>query len=98
MASKLAKLQSALDSARAPMLSVVETRPSSVELSLKSPVGSRQANRVGKVNIAAWMVPEFKNSLRLVQARRPGSIQDLLEEALNDLFAKYDVPQVAHPQ
>lgn len=36
-----------------------------------------------------------KRSLRLVQARRPGNIQELMEEALNDLFAKYDVPQVS---
>ena len=94
MTSKLAKLQSALDHTRAAPTPVIEARPRPVETA-SSPAGApRQANRLGKVNIAAWMEPEFKNSLRLVQARRPGSIQELLEEALNDLFAKYDVPQV----
>ena len=58
---------------------------------------ARQANRVGRVNIAAWLHPDFKRSLRLVQARRSGSIQEILEEALNDIFAKYDVPQVIDP-
>ena len=100
MASKLANLQSALDStrssaqkipeARRPVAALVQPAPQPAAVMLQ-----RQANRVGKVNVAAWLDPAFKNSIRLVQARRPGSIQDLMEEALNDLFAKYDVPQVS---
>jgi len=94
MASKLAHLQTALDKTRvapAAPLATPETRPAA-----RDPVpASRQANRQGKVNLAAWLHPDFKASMRLVQARRPGSIQELMEEALNDLFAKYDVPQVA---
>lgn len=89
--SKLANLQTALDKTRpAP-------EPSSKAAGgrAKMETGKRQANREGKVNVAAWMDPAFKRSLRLVQSRRQGTIQELLEEALNDLFAKYDVPQVA---
>jgi hypothetical protein len=89
--SKLANLQTALNSTRA-VPAPAETRPAPSPSPPRA--ASRQANRQGKVNIAAWMSPEFKNSIRLVQARRPGSIQELMEEALNDLFAKYDVPQV----
>jgi hypothetical protein len=54
----------------------------------------RQASRRDKVNVAAWLDPAYKSSLRLIQARKGGNIQGLLEEALNDLFAKHDVPQV----
>ena len=36
-----------------------------------------------------------KASLRLVQARRGGTLQDILAEALNDLFVKYGVPETA---
>lgn len=99
MVSKLANLQSALDNTRASTLKAVESRrpapPPAPKAEPAVTPTSRQANRVGKVNVAAWLDPAFKNSIRLVQARRPGSIQELMEEALNDLFAKYDVPQVS---
>jgi len=54
-----------------------------------------QPSRVGKVNITGYFPPEVKASLRLVQAKRGGTIQDILAEALNDLFAKYRVPESA---
>jgi hypothetical protein len=95
MATKLASLQSALDNTRAASTAAKSITRKPAEVPAAPSAGARQANRLGKVNVAAWLHPNFKNSLRLVQARRPGSIQDLMEEALNDLFAKYDVPQVA---
>ena len=52
-------------------------------------------SRAGKVNISAYMPPEVKSSLRLVQAKRGGKVSDLMGEALNLLFAKYGVPQAA---
>ncbi len=54
-----------------------------------------QPSRVGKTNVTGYFPPEVKASLRLVQARRGGTIQDILAEALNDLFAKYGVPDSA---
>ncbi len=56
----------------------------------------RPPGRAGQVNISAWMDPNFKSGLRLVQARKGPKceLQHLLAEALNDLFAKYDVPTV----
>ena len=92
--SKLANIQDALDKTRAaPPALVRETRAEVTSPTVAA--RQRQANRQGKINLAAWLHPGFKASMRLVQARRPGSIQELMEEALNDLFAKYDVPQVA---
>ena len=58
---------------------------------------ARQASRVGKINVTGYFPPEVKASLRLVQARRGGTIQGILAEALNDLFAKYGVPETAPP-
>lgn len=52
-------------------------------------------SREGKVNVSAYFPPEVKSSLRLVQAKRGGKVQDLLAEALNLLFAKYNVPETA---
>ena len=56
----------------------------------------RQPSRKGQVNISAWLDGNFKSSLRLVQARKGANatLQDLLAEALNDLFTKYDVPTI----
>jgi hypothetical protein len=55
---------------------------------------ARPPSRAGKENISAWLSPEYQTSLRLVHARTGRKKQDLIAEALNDLFAKYDVPQV----
>jgi hypothetical protein len=56
----------------------------------------RSQGRADQVNISAWLHPDFKSSLRLVQARkgRNATLQDLMSEALNDLFVKYDVPTI----
>jgi hypothetical protein len=49
-------------------------------------------HRVGRVNVTGYFDPAVKQSLRLVQAKHPDrTVQDLLSEALNDLFAKYNV-------
>ena len=57
----------------------------------------RQPTRIGQVNISAWLNPDFKAGLRLIQAQKGGNtpLQDLLSEALNDLFRKYNVPTVS---
>jgi hypothetical protein len=56
------------------------------------------SSRAGKKNIAAWLPKEFMQSIRLVQAKRADddpSLQDLMAEAFNELFTKYNVPTVA---
>lgn len=56
----------------------------------------RTPARQGKMQIAGFFEPAVKSSILLIQVQRPGvTTQDLLDEALNDLFAKYNVPQVA---
>lgn len=71
--------------------------PKAVEGQAGSPsTGSKQpASRVGKVIVSAYFPPEVKASLRLVQAKRGGTIADLLGEGLNMLFARYGVPEAA---
>jgi len=56
-------------------------------------------HRVGRVNVTGYFDPAVKQSLRLIQAKHPDrTVQDLLSEALNDLFSKYNVPQTAEVQ
>ena len=53
-------------------------------------------HRVGRINVTGYFDPSVLQSLRLIQSKRPGAtVQDLLTEALNDLFAKHNVPQTA---
>lgn len=61
----------------------------------KSPDPAPASTREGKVAVAAFFPPEVRSSLRLVQAKRGGKLQDVLGEALNLLFAKYNVPETA---
>ena len=57
----------------------------------------KQPSRAGKVNVTGYFAPSVKSSFRMIQTTHPEkTIQDLLTEALNDLFAKYNVPQTAH--
>jgi hypothetical protein len=57
----------------------------------------KQPSRTGKVNVTGYFAPSVKSSFRMIQTKHPEkTIQDLLTEALNDLFAKYNVPQTAH--
>jgi hypothetical protein len=56
----------------------------------------KQPSRAGKVNITGYFLPDVKASFRMIQTTHPEkTIQDLLAEAINDLFAKYNVPQTA---
>lgn len=62
---------------------------------IKSPTSTRAPSREGKLHISAWLSPAYKVSLRAIQMKAPErQFQDLFAEALNDLFAKYNVPTV----
>ena len=89
--SKIKSLQQALSASSGKAAAVAEREPANA-----APAIARQPGRAGQVNISAWMDANFKASLRLVQARKGGSasLQDLMAEALNDLFTKYDVPTI----
>ena len=52
----------------------------------------RSPSRVGKTNITGYFPVEVKNALRMVQIRTGKNFQNLLEEALTDLFRKHNVP------
>jgi len=52
-------------------------------------------SKTGKVNVTGYFDPDVKSSLRLIQAKTGKTIQDILAEALNDVFAKYKVPETA---
>jgi hypothetical protein len=56
----------------------------------------RGTTREGRVMVSGWLPIEARSSFRLIQAKHPEKLmQDLIIEAVNDLFAKYNVPQTA---
>ncbi len=63
------------------------------------PASEKTGSRNGKIHVGAWLPPEY-TSLRMIQIKTSGKggpergFQELMAEALNDLFAKYDVPTV----
>lgn len=60
------------------------------------PARKETTSRAGKVMVSGWLPIEARASLRLILAHHPDKLmQDLVAEAFNDLFAKYNVPQTA---
>ena len=52
-------------------------------------------SRVGLVQIAGFFSKEASKQLRLLALETDGTVQSLLAEALNDLFAKHHKPPIA---
>ena len=50
--------------------------------------------REGKANVTGYFPPAVKRQLRVLAAEEDTTIQALLGQALNDLFAKYGKPEV----
>lgn len=84
--SKISAIQQQLDrtTGRAPTAPAEAEKP--------TPVGGYKApSREGKTHIGAYLHPDFKRSLRLVQAQTGMDIQALIAQALNDLFRAHNV-------
>jgi hypothetical protein len=60
-----------------------------------APPGPPRPGRAGKSNVTGYFPPAVKRQLRILAAERGVTIQDLLGEALNDLFAKHGKPEIA---
>jgi hypothetical protein len=88
MAKNMQALQEALKGTqRTPKASQAAPVPGTTQ-------GYMAPSREGKTNITAYLSPDYKASLRLIQAKSGASLQALIAESLNDLFRKYDVPTV----
>jgi hypothetical protein len=85
MVSRMADIQRQLEHAtgHAPVAA-----PAITSTSAKAPC------REGKIHIGAYLHPDFKTSLRLVQARTGKDIQTLLADALNELFRAHNAPVI----
>jgi hypothetical protein len=82
------KIQQAVNGTAAAEVSVSSGQPQLADVVQ----ASKPPSRVGKTNITGYFDPEFKDSLRLVQVKTRRNFQQLLEEALTDLYRKHNVP------
>jgi len=55
----------------------------------------RRPGRQGKSNVTGYFAPPVKRQLRRLAADSDRTIQSLIGEALNDLFAKHGLPEIA---
>jgi len=92
MQKKTNRLQAALSQQAHGPAKVQQSEPASTP----TPLIRKEASRAGKVMVSGWLPIEARASLRLILAHHPDKLmQDLVAEAFNDLFAKYNVPQTA---
>jgi hypothetical protein len=87
-ASKMADIQRQLE--RATGRGTVAVHP----VTATAPTTTKVPSREGKIHIGAYLHPDFKTSLRLVQARTGKDIQTLLAGALNELFRAHNAPVI----
>jgi hypothetical protein len=85
---KLAALQSGLEAASGKQPAIRRTaEPTAAE--------AKPANgRTGQIHLGAWVSGDFGKSLMLAQVKTGRKKHELIREAYNDLFAKYDVPVI----
>lgn len=70
------------------------TQPDVAQAMPKAPAPGRQSNRADLVNVSAWLHPQFKQNLLMLKALGHGDVQTLVADALNELFARHNLPQV----
>ena len=91
MASKMADIQRQLERATGHAAVAAKVQhPAPATISTRTKALSRD----GKIHIGAYLHPDFKTSLRLVQARTGKDIQTLLAGALNELFRAHNAPVI----
>ena len=59
------------------------------------PKGYYAATRAGRKKVTAALEPEAHKQLKLLAVDRSQTVEDLLREAVSDLFRKYGKPPIA---
>ena len=96
MVKKAADLRQAMQSKADPAAALRE--PPAARTQANAPEEGKgphfRPGRDGKSNVTGYFPVEVKKQLRILAAERSTTIQDLLAEALNDLFAKNGKPEI----
>ncbi|SIR53424.1 MULTISPECIES: ribbon-helix-helix domain-containing protein [Acidiphilium] len=93
--SKVSALQASLEKSSGKPSTHIQAPSSTAIASLSGPQSVYKApSREGKIHIGAYLHPDFKRSLRLVQAQTGEDVQTVVIRALNNLFSAHNVPVV----
>ncbi len=94
--SKFTAIQRQLEQASGRKATVTPTtaQPPAVPANAAMATTYKPPSREGKTHIGAYLPPDFKRSLRLVQAQTGEDVQSLIAKALNDLFRAHNVPVI----
>lgn len=80
-------------------LSNAQSRPSgnaaSTTVASESKHTLKQASRTGRVLIGGHFAPEVQTALKIIAAEERTTMQSLLAEAINTVFAKRHKPEIA---
>ena len=74
---------------------VVSENPRDQIGSSPRPLRAVAPSRAGKKPITGFFDPEVSRQIKKVALDKDKTMQELLQEALNDLFRKYDLPPIA---
>ncbi len=92
--------------AKADLLQAMREKANPAAVEAAAPTAAKQANgragedpqppsRAGKRQIAAYFPVPVQKQLKLLTVENDTTVQGILAEALNDLFAKYGKPEIA---
>lgn len=95
--AKTSMLQAALSQNKKSKDQEAEVVPATPNGAAPRGTAARPEYRVGQANVSAYLPKGFQQSMRLLYAQTGRSQRVLLAEAMNDLFAKHNVPQVHMP-
>ncbi len=88
------QLEQVSGNGRKVMVAPLPAQPAEVPANTAKATTYKAPSREGKTHIGAYLHPDFKRSLRLVQAQTGEDVQSLLAKALNDLFRAHNVPVI----
>jgi hypothetical protein len=80
---------------RPPRPPLVPVESPTLPVSRPAATATRTPARVGKKAVAFWVDPAAAKQLRTLALRDDRTVQDCMEEALNDLFAKHGMHRLA---
>lgn len=93
--SKVSALQASLEKTSGKQMTPAHPGSPSSTVSMTVAQSTYKApSREGKIHIGAYLHPDFKRSLRLVQAQTGEDVQTVVVRALNNLFSSHNVPVI----
>ena len=95
---RLAALQSGLEAASGkPRTTPTPAKAQVVAAPAAKDAAKPASGRTGQIHLGAWVAADYGKSLMLAQVKTGRKKHELIREAYNDLFAKYDVPVIDEP-